>query len=46
MAVQDKQELFTAEGPVSVGEAEAAVKLRVVPDSLSQIEGYGAVSFG
>lgn len=34
MPVEDEEELFAAECPVAVGEAEAAVELRVVAESL------------
>ena len=37
LAVQDEEEFLAAEGPVSVGEAKAAIELRVVAKALRRM---------
>ena len=37
MSVQDKEELVSAKGAVSVGEAEPAVQLGVVPETQTKV---------
>lgn len=43
MPVENEEEFLAAEGAVAVGEAEAAVELRVVPESLVDAEAINGV---